>query len=153
MVRSSSTQRVIQAVEVNVKSRLRDAFKCLTDDPATYMQYARKLELTHQEDSPVNTVICKDDELTLTMNASSCTATIVNVPRPRYCVCGIDVTMTPENAAAKLIANGWSLTATKSTDGVEQRAFTRADAPSRTIAIATADGTTIQGILCQWNWE
>ena len=45
------------------------------------------------------------------------------------------------------------LTATKSTDGVEQRAFTRADAPSRTIAIATADGTTIQGILCQWNWE
>lgn len=144
---------LIQAVEVNVKSRLRDAFKCLTDDPATYMQYARKLELTHQEDSPVNTVICKDDELTLTMNASSCTATIVNVPRPRYCVCGIDVTMTPENAAAKLIANGWSLTATKSTDGVEQRAFTRADAPSRTIAIATADGTTIQGILCQWNWE
>jgi hypothetical protein len=61
--------------------------------------------------------------------------------------------MTPENAAAKLIAGGWSLTATKTTDGVEQRAFTRADAPSRTIAIATADGTTIQGILCQWNWE
>ncbi len=144
---------LIQAVEVNVKARLKDAFKCLTDDPATYMQYARKLNLTRQTDGPVNTVTCQDDELALTMNASGCTATIVNVLKPRYCIAGIDVTMTPENAAAKLIANGWALTATKSTDGVEQRAFTRADAPARAIAIATADGTTIQGIMCQWNWE
>ena len=144
---------LIQAVEVKVKGRLKDASRCLTDDPATFLQYARKLDLTRETEAPEGTVVYKDGELALSMTASSCTAAIVSVLKPRYCVAGIDVAMTPENAAAKLIANGWSLTATKSADGVEQRAFTRADAPDRAIAIATADGTTIQGILCQWNWE
>lgn len=144
---------LIQAVEVNVKAPLRDAFRCLTDDPAAYLQYARKLDLVRQADAPENTVVCQDGELALTMTASSCAAALVSVPKPRYCIAGIDVAMTPENASAKLIANGWALTATKSADGVEQRAFTRADDPSRAIAIATADGATIQGIMAQWNWE
>ncbi|MBQ6123173.1 MAG: Ig-like domain-containing protein [Clostridia bacterium] len=143
---------LIQAVEVNVKARLKDAFKCLTNDPATYMQVTRKLDLTRNSESGDNAVTCQDGELSLTMTASSCTAAIVNVLKPRYCIAGIDVTMTPENAAAKLLANGWALTATKSTDGVEQRAFTKADAPAFAIAIATADGATIQGIMAQWNW-
>ena len=144
---------LIQAVEVNVKARLKDAFKCLTNDPATYMQYTRKLDLTRNSESGDNAITCQDGELSLTMTASSCTAAIVNVLKPRYCIAGIDVTMTPENAAAKLLANGWALTATKSTDGVEQRAFTKVDAPAFAIAIATADGATIQGIMAQWNWE
>ena len=143
---------LIQAVEVNVKARLKDAFKALTNDPATYMQVIRKLDLTRDSESGDNAVTCQDGELSLTMTASSCTAALVNVLKPRYCIAGIDVTMTPENAAAKLLANGWALTATKSTDGVEQRAFTKADAPAFAIAIATADGATIQGIMAQWNW-
>ena len=98
-------------------------------------------------------MVCQDGELALTMTASSCAAAVVNVPKPRYCIAGIDVGMTPENAAAKLIANGWALTATKSADGVEQRAFTKVDAPAFTIAIATADGATIQGILARWTWQ
>lgn len=144
---------LIQAVEVNVKAKLKDVLKCLTNDPATFLQFARKLNLTRQGDASAGTVVYHDSELALTMTASSCTAAIVTTAKPRYCIAGIDVTMTPENAAAKLLANGWALTATKSSDGVEQRAFTKTDAPAFTIAIATADGTTIQGIMAQWNWE
>jgi len=143
---------LIQAVEVNVKARLKDAFGCLTNDPATFTQYAGKLGLVRQEDAPSGTVVCRDDELALTMTASSCAVTIVGAAKPRYCIAGIDAAMTPETAAAKLIANGWALTGTKSSDGVEQRAFTKADDPARTIAIATADGQTIQGIMAQWTW-
>ena len=69
-------------------------------------------------------------------------------PKPQ---CGD--TPPPEVAAAKLIANGWALTGTKASDGVEQRAFTKGGDTSRYIAIATVDGTTIQGLLAQWTWQ
>ena len=144
---------LIQAVTVNVKPPLREVYGCLTNDPATFTQYARKLGLERQDDAPAGTVICQNGEIALSMTANSCAVALNAVANPSYCIQGIDVTMTPENAAAKLIANGWALTATKSTDGVEQRAFTKVDAPAFAIAIATADGTTIQGIMCQWNWE
>ena len=143
---------LIQAVEVNVKARLKDVYACLTNDPATFTQVARKLALERQEDAPGGKVVCQDGELALTMTASSCAVAVAAVAKPRYCIEGIDAAMTPESAAAKLIANGWALTGTKSSDGVEQRAFTKAGDESRFIAIATADGQTIQGILAQWNW-
>ena len=86
------------------------------------------------------------------MTANSCAVALNAVANPGYCIQGIDVTMTPENAAAKLIANGWALTGTKAADGVEQRAFTKGGDSDRFIAIATADGTSIQSILAQWTW-
>ncbi len=143
---------LIQAVTVNVKPRLREVYGCLTNDPATFTQYARKLSLERQDDAPAGSVICQNGEIALSMTANSCAVALNAVANPRYCIQGIDVSMKPENAAAKLIANGWALTGTKATDGVEQRAFTRAGDSSHFIAIATADGTTIQGILAQWTW-
>ena len=143
---------LLQAVEVNVKARLKDAYGCLTNDPATFTQFTRKLELVRDDDAPSGAVLCRDGELALTMTSSSCTVAVAATANPRYCVAGIDVTMTPENAAAKLVANGWALTATKVSDGVAQRAFTRPDDEARTIVIATADGATIQGIMAQWSW-
>jgi hypothetical protein len=144
---------LIQAVEVNVKARLKNVYGCLTNDPATYALYVRKLDLGRDEDVPAGTVLCRDDELALTMTSSSCTVAVAPAAKPRYCIEGIDVSMTPEVAAAKLIANGWALTGTKASDGVEQRAFTKGGDTSRYIAIATADGTTIQGLLAQWTWQ
>jgi hypothetical protein len=144
---------LIQAVEVNVKARLKNVYGCLTNDPATCALYVRKLDLGRDEDVPAGTVLCRDEELALTMTSSSCTVAIAPAAKPRYCIEGIDVSMTPEVAAAKLIANGWALTGTKASDGVEQRAFTRGGDTSRYIAIATADGTTIQGLLAQWTWQ
>ncbi len=143
---------LIQAVEVNVKARLKDAYNCLTNDPATFTQYAGKLGLVRQDDAPSGSVVCRDDELALTMTASGCTVAVTAAAKPRYCIAGIDVAMTPESAAAKLIANGWALTDTRSSDGVERRAFTKADDPARAIAIATADGQSIQAVMAQWNW-
>ena len=98
-------------------------------------------------------MVCRDGELALSMTSSSCTVAVASVLSPRYCIEGIDTSMTPEVAAAKLIANGWALTGNKTSDGVEQRAFTRAGDETHFIAIATADGATIQGILAQWNWQ
>lgn len=143
---------LIQAVEVNVKARLKDVYGSLTNDPATYALYAQKLGLERDEDAPAGTVACRDGELVLSMTSSSCTVAVAAILNPRYCIEGIDTAMTPEVAAAKLIANGWALTGNKTSDGVEQRAFTRAGDETRFIAIATADGATIQGILAQWNW-
>lgn len=143
---------LIQAVEVNVKARLKDVYGSLTNDPATYALYAQKLGLERDEDAPAGTVACRDGELVLSMTSSSCTVAVAAILNPRYCIEGIDTAMTPEVAAAKLIANGWALTGNKTSDGVEQRAFTRAGDETRFIAIATADGVTIQGILAQWNW-
>ena len=144
---------LIQAVEVNVKARLKNVYGCLTNDPATYALYVRKLKLGRDDDAPAGTVLCRDDELALTMTSSSCTVAVAPAAKSRYCIEGIDVSMTPEVAAAKLIANGWALTGTKSSDGVEQRAFTWGGDTSRYIAIATVDGTTIQGLLAQWTWQ
>ena len=144
---------LIQAVEVNVKARLKDVYASLTNDPATYAMYAQKLGLERETDAPAGAVVCQDGELALSMTQSSCAVALNRVASPRYCIEGIDVNMTPENAAAKLIANGWALTGTKASDGVEQRAFTRAGDETRFIAIATPDGTTIQGIIAQWNWQ
>ena len=143
---------LIQAVEVNVKARLKDVYGSLTNDPATYALYAQKLGLERDEDAPAGTVACRDGELVLSMTSSRCTVAVAAILNPRYCIEGIDTAMTPEVAAAKLIANGWALTGNKTSDGVEQRAFTRAGDETRFIAIATADGATIQGILAQWNW-
>lgn len=143
---------LIQAVEVNVKARLKDVYGSLTNDPATYALYVQKLGLERDEDAPAGTVACRDGELVLSMTSSSCTVAVAAILNPRYCIEGIDTAMTPEVAAAKLIANGWALTGNKTSDGVEQRAFTRAGDETRFIAIATADGATIQGILAQWNW-
>ena len=144
---------LIQAVEVNVKARLKDVYGSLTNDPATYALYAQKLGLERDEDAPAGTVVCRDGELALSMTSSSCTVAVASVLSPRYCIEGIDTSMTPEVAAAKLIANGWALTGNKTSDGVEQRAFTRAGDETHFIAIPTADGATIQGILAQWNWQ
>ena len=143
---------LIQAVTVNVKPPLREVYGCLTNDPATFTQYARKLGLERQDDAPAGTVICQNGEIALSMTANSCAVALNAVANPSYCIQGIDVTMTPENAAAKLIANGWALTGTKAADGVEQRAFTKGGDSDHFIAIATADGTSIQGILAQWTW-
>ena len=143
---------LIQAVTVNVKPKLKNAYNCLTNDPAMFTLYARKLGLQRDADAPSGAVVYRNGELTLTMTSNSCAVTVASVANPKYCIEGIDVSMTPENASAKLIANGWALTGTKATDGVEQRAFTRAGDTSHFIAIATADGLTIQGILAQWNW-
>ena len=143
---------LIQAVEVNVKPALKEVYGCLTNDPVTYMSIAKKLKLTRDNTAPDNMVVCQNGEIALTMTAGSCTVALVPVVAPKYCIQGIDTSMTPESAAAKLIANGWALTGSKTTDGVEQRAFTKDGDTTHYIAIATTDGTAIQSIRAQWSW-
>jgi len=141
-----------QTVTVTVRSRLKELYGALTNDPQAYLRYARSLKLRRDTAAPTGSVVCRNEELALAMTANSCTVTLSPAVTPRYCIQGIDVTMTPEAAAAKLIANGWALTGTKSSDGVEQRAFTKDGDTTHFVAIATVDGATIQGILAQWSW-
>ena len=143
---------LIQAVTVNVKPRLRDVYGCLTDVPATFLEYARKLKLERDEDGGEDGVVYSNGELTMIMTAHSCQVALAKASSARYCVLGVDTAMTPEAAAAKLIAKGWALTGVRTSDGVEQRAFTLGGDASRYVAIATVDGTTIQGLTAQWSW-
>ena len=142
-----------QTVQVTVKARLKDVYGCLTNDPKDFLKAAKKLKLSPDVDATDNaTVVFSDDELALAMTAGSCQISLRAGSNPRYCVQGIDVSMTPQSAAAKLIAAGWAMTGSKSSDGVEQRAFTKGGDTTHYIVIATADGTAIQGITAQWAW-
>ena len=141
-----------QTVGVTVKARLKDVYGCLTNEPAEYLKAAKKLKLRRDTAAAAGSVVCRDGELTLTMTADSCQVALGAATDPKYCVQGIDVSMTPEAAAAKLIAGGWALTGSKSSGGVEQRAFTKGGDTTHFIAISTADGAAINGIVAQWNW-
>ena len=142
-----------QSVGVTVKPKLKDVYRCLTNEPAAYMRTVKRLKLKRDAAAgDAAKVVCRDGELALTLSAESCQVALNAVTDPRYCIQGIDVSMTPEAAAAKLIAAGWALTGTKATDGVEQRAFTRDGDSTHFVAISTADGQSIQGILAQWTW-
>lgn len=142
-----------QNVGVTVKPRLKEVYGCLTNEPTTYLKYAKKLKLRRDTAAgDGEKVVCRDGELTLSLSASECQVALGSVNDPRYCIQGIDVSMTPEVAAAKLIAAGWAMTGSKTTDGVEQRAFTKGGDTTHFVAISTSDGQTIQGILAQWNW-
>ena len=141
-----------QTVGVTVRARLKDVYGCLTNEPANYLKAAKKLKLTRDASAATGSVACGNGELSLTMTANSCQVALNAAADPRYCIKGIDVSMTPETAASKLIAAGWAMTGSKSTDGVEQRAFTRENDYTHYITISTADGTTIRGITAQWDW-
>ena len=141
-----------QTVGVTVKARLKDVYSVLTNEPTRYLKTVKKLKL-RRDTTAVDSVVCGNDELTLTMTAGSCRVELAATANPKYCIRGIDVTMTPEIAAAKLIAGGWALTGSLSSNGVEQRAFTWGGDTTHFITIATADGTTIQSLTAQWNWR
>jgi len=142
-----------QSVGVTVKPRLKEAYSCLTNEPSKYLQIVKKLKLKRDTAAgDATTVVCRDDELALSLSATTCRVALNDVPNPRYCIQGIDVSMTPEAAAAKLIANGWALTGTRSTGGVEQRAFTKDSDTTHYVAVSTADGQTISGISAEWTW-
>ena len=141
-----------QTVTVTVKAKLREIYDGLTNDPATFVKNAKRMKLTRDNAAPGGSVVCRGEELTYSMAAGSCQIALKPLANPKYCVQGIDTSMTPEAASAKLIANGWAMTGSKVSDGVEQRAFTKDGDTTHFIAIATADGLTIQGIIAQWNW-
>ena len=142
-----------QTVEVTVKAALKDVYGALTNDPKAFLKVVKKLKLTQDADaSDSSTVAFSNEEIVMAMTAKSCQVSLRAGSSPKYCLEGIDVSMTPEAAAAKLIAAGWAMTGSKTSDGVQQRAFTKDGDTSRFIAIATADGNTIQGLLAKWTW-
>lgn len=141
-----------QTVNVAVKPKLKDLYGCLTNDSRTYLQAARKLKLTRDAASAAGSVIGRNGEVTLTLTADSCEVALSAVANPRYCVQGVDVSMTPQSAAAKLIAGGWAQTAGQNGDGLERRVFVKGGDTPHTITIATADGETISGISARWEW-
>lgn len=142
-----------QTVSVTVKSKLKDVYGCLTKDPKTFVEIARKLKLVRDTSvSQSDGVVGRNGELTLAMSKKGCQVALSAVDDPRFCVQGVDVSMTPEAAAAKLLAGGWALTASKNSDGVEQRVFTKGGDTTHRIIIATGNGVLISGIAAQWEW-
>ena len=142
-----------QSIGVTVKRQLNDVYKCLTNEPATYLELVKKLKLTRDITAGDDTtVVCRDGELALTLSAGTSQVALNDVTDPRYCIQGIDVTMTLEAATAKLVASGWALVGSKTSDGVEQRAFIRDNDTTHYITISTADGVTIRSIAANWMW-
>ncbi|MBQ3424170.1 MAG: Ig-like domain-containing protein [Clostridia bacterium] len=141
-----------QTVGVNVKPRLKEVYGSLTNEPAKFLKAAKKLKLTRDAAAGSGSVVCRDDELSLAMTADSCTVTLNAVQAPRYCIQGVDVSMTPEAAAAKLIAAGWALTGSRASDGIEHRAFTKDSDTTHFITVSTANGTTVSSLSAQWHW-
>lgn len=142
-----------QTVSVNVTSRRIDVYGALTKDPETFVRNARKLKLEKDAvSSDESAVAYYNSEMAMVMNANSCRIALNATMTPRYCVQGVDTSMTPEEAVAKLVADGWSLTQTKTSDGVEQRTFTRGDDASHSVTLATADNTSLRGIACALVW-
>lgn len=141
-----------QLVNVTVKPKRKDVYGCLTNDPSEFARIATRLKLVRDLSGGEEAgVVGRDDELVMAMTSGACRVAVSATADPRYCVQGVDVSMSPEDAVAKLIANGWAQTAVKSGDGTEQRVFTKGGDTTHTVTLAS-NGAFLTGISAQWSW-
>ena len=138
-------------VTVIVKGKLKDIYGCLTDKPKTFLKYAKKLKMKRDTTTDANTVMYYNDQAALIMTAKGCQVSLSPTTNPKYSIQGADATMTAEQAAAKLVANGWTLADTKTQDGIEIRAFTKNGDTKHVITLAV-DGSDIKSVDAYWTW-
>lgn len=140
------------SVTVVVKGKLKDVYGALTNSPKTFLKYAKKLKMKRDTTGTSTTsVMYYNDQMALIMTANSCQISLNPTTAPKYCVQNIDASMTAEQAAEKLVANGWALADTKTVDGIDVRAFTKNGDATRPITIS-ADGNDIRSIDAFWTW-
>lgn len=139
-------------VTVVVKGKLKDVYGALTNSPKTFLKYAKKLKMKKDTtDTSTTSVMYYNDQMALIMTANSCQVSLSPTTSPKYSVQNIDASMTAEQAATKLVANGWTLADAKTVDGIEVRAFTKNGDATRPITIS-ADGNDIRSIDAYWTW-
>lgn len=138
-------------VNVVVKGKLTDIYGSLTNTPKKFLKNAKKLKMKLDKDSDSTSVMYYNDQAALIMTANNCQVSLNPTTSPKYCIQGIDCTMTAEQAAAKLVANGWALADTKTTDGIMIRAFAKSDDSTHVITIS-ADGNDIRSIDAYFTW-
>lgn len=142
---------VTTTVEVIVKGKLTELSGKLTDKPKTFLKYAKKLKLKKDSSEDPASVMYYNSEVAMIMTSSSCQISLNPTTKPKYCLQGVDATMTPEQAAAKLLDKGWALADAKTQDGIEIRAFTKDGDASRTITLS-ADGNALRSVDAVWSW-
>lgn len=141
-----------ETVTVVVKGKLKDLYGCLTDNPKTFVKYAKKLKMKYDStNTETNTAMYYNDQAALIMTTNSCQVSLSPTTNPKYCVEAIDCTMTAEQAAAKLVANGWALADAKTQDGIQVRTFAKATNTMYSISIS-ADGSDIRSIDAYLKW-
>ena len=138
-------------VNVIVKGKLKDVYGTLTNSPKTYLKYARKLKLKKDKTGDDSSVMYYNDQLALIMTENSCQVSLSPTTKPKYSILGIDATMPAEQAAAKLMTDGWTLADSKTVDGIVVRAFTKDGDNTHPISIS-ADGSDIRSIDAYWTW-
>ena len=137
---------------VVVKGKLKDVYGALTNSPKTFLKYAKKLKMKKDTtETSTTSVMYYNDQMALIMTANSCQISLSPTTAPKYCVQNIDASMTAEQAAEKLVANGWALADTKTVDGIDVRAFTKNGDATRPITVS-ADGSDIRSIDAFWTW-
>ena len=140
------------SLTVVVKGKLKDVYGALTDSPKKFLRNAKKLKMKKDKtDTGATSVMYYNDQAALIMTAKSCQVSLSPSTSPKYSMQNIDASMTAEQAAAKLVANGWALADTKTVDGIEVRAFTKNGDATRPITIS-ADGNDIRSIDAYWTW-
>ncbi len=137
---------------VVVKGKLTNVYGALTNSPKTFLKYAKKLKMKKDTtETSTTSVMYYNDQMALIMTANSCQISLSPTTAPKYCVQNIDASMTAEQAAEKLVANGWALADTKTVDGIDVRAFTKNGDATRPITVS-ADGSDIRSIDAFWTW-
>ena len=139
------------SVTVIVKGKLKDLYGCLTDKPKTFLKYAKKLKMKRDTTTDADTVMYYNDQASLIMTAKSCQVSLSPSTSPKYSLQGVDASMTAEQAAKKLVANGWTLADTKTVDGKEVRAYTKGGDTKHVITVS-ADGSSILSVDAFWTW-
>ena len=140
-----------ETVTVIVKGKLKDLYGCLTKQPKAFLKYARKLKMKKDTTADANTVMYYNDQAALIMTKDYCQVSLSPTTNPKYSIQGIDATMTAEQSAAKLLANGWALADTKTVDGIDVRSFTKGGDTTHVIAVS-ADGSDIRSIDAFLTW-
>ena len=140
-------------VKVVAKRSLTEVYGYLTNSAETYKANVEALKLKKDTtgDSS-NSVMYYDSQLALILSANSCRISLNPSTKPKYSVQGVDVSMTPGQAAAVLAQQGWSQTGKRTVDGVEVRSFAKSGDASHTIDISTDDGADIRSIDATLSW-
>ena len=142
-------------VKVNVRAALKltEVYDYLTNSAETYAANVAKLKLKKDTTgTDPNTVMYYNGQLALIYGANGCQIDLNTAVNPKYSLLGVNVSMTPEQAAAKLQEQGWTMVEKKTVDGVEQLSFAKAGDATRSIRISSDDGAQIRGILAQLKW-
>lgn len=138
-------------VTVVVKGKLKNLYGYLTNKPKTFVKYAKRLKMKKDTTGGDTSVMYYNSQAALIMGSNYCQVSLSPANNPTYCLEGIDTTMTAEQAAAKLVANGWALANSKIVDGNSVRAYTKEGDATHNIVIS-ADGDDILSLDAIWNW-